>query len=143
MEVLRNPREIPALAQEVMSMRTRMHEGHPNPTDLFDIKHNEGGMVDIEFIVQFLVLAHSPQHAELTANIGNIALLKRCAALGLIEETLATDVGDAYRSLRAKQHAMRLDGKETPRTPFTEFDKEIATVKRLWKETIVAASVQN
>ncbi len=142
-EVLRTPRNIPALALEVMSMRKRMHEGHPNPTDLFDIKHNEGGMVDIEFIVQFLVLAHSPQHAELTANVGNIALLKRCAALGLIEETLATDVGDAYRSLRAKQHAMRLDGKETPRTPFTEFDREIAAVKRLWQETIVAASVQN
>jgi glutamate-ammonia-ligase adenylyltransferase len=140
-EVLRSPRNIAALAQEVMSMRKRMHEGHPNPTDLFDIKHNEGGMVDIEFIVQFLVLAYSPHHAELTANIGNIALLKRCAALGLIDETLAAEVGDAYRHLRAKQHAMRLDGKETPRTPFTAFDREIAAVKRLWQETIVAASV--
>lgn len=48
-------------------MRERVAEGHANPTGLFDLKHDRGGMVDIEFTVQFLVLLHSAAHAELTS----------------------------------------------------------------------------
>src|SRR5678815_1392430 len=51
--ILRLPRDRAKLAADVVSMRRKMHEGHPNPTPRFDVKHDAGGMVDIEFIVQY------------------------------------------------------------------------------------------
>ena len=85
-------------------MRAKVAEGHPNPTDLFDLKHDRGGMVDIEFTVQYLVLLHSGAHPELTRNAGNIALLRMAGVLNLIDAGLALAVGDAYRLFRARQH---------------------------------------
>ena len=77
-------REPAKLAADVLAMRKRMLDGHPNRSGLFDLKHDRGGMVDIEFIVQYLVLAHSRTHYELTGNLGNIALLHMAGALGLV-----------------------------------------------------------
>ena len=51
---------------------------------MFDVKHSPGGMVDAEFAVQYLVLAHSAAHPELRANVGNIALMQRAEAVGLL-----------------------------------------------------------
>jgi glutamate-ammonia-ligase adenylyltransferase len=138
-QTLRTRRNIAELTAQVVDMRARMHEGHPNPTNLFDLKHSEGGMVDIEFIVQFLVLAHSADHAELTANAGNIALLKRAGELGLIDSALAAKVADAYRRFRARQHALRLAGLDVSRVEPDEFEKDIAAVKALWTSTLVSA----
>ncbi|MGC7477989.1 hypothetical protein ACPWQS_24090, partial [Pandoraea pneumonica] len=53
-QVLATPREALALAQEIVAMRRKVLEGHPNGTKLFDLKHDRGGMVDIEFTVQYL-----------------------------------------------------------------------------------------
>ena len=75
-EVLCQARDLDALRREILSMRRKMLDGHPNDTGLFDIKHDRGGMVDIEFIVQYLVLAHAHAYPQLTANVGNLALLK-------------------------------------------------------------------
>src|SRR5207247_9557399 len=97
---LRLPRDLRRLSDDVVEMRRRMYAGHPNRTPLFDLKHDPGGMVDVEFIVQYLVLAHSREHARLTANVGNIALLARGGALGLVPPTLAATVADAYREYR-------------------------------------------
>lgn len=111
-EVLSMPRAWETVQAEVIGMRRKMHEGHPNSTELFDVKHDSGGMVDVEFIVQALVLGHADQHPVLAENKGNIALLTRAGELGLIPEGLAHAVANAYRDLRAKQHALRLAGQE-------------------------------
>ena len=79
--VLRLPRDQAKLRSDIVAMRTRMQAAHPNRTELFDVKHDPGGMVDVEFAVQFLVLAHSDAHPDLTRNAGNIALLALAAAL--------------------------------------------------------------
>ena len=75
--ILRLPRD-PREARAPTSSRCarKMRAGHPNPTPLFDLKHDPGGMVDIEFAVQYLVLAHAHDHPALTRNAGNIALLR-------------------------------------------------------------------
>ncbi|MGE5338993.1 MAG: bifunctional [glutamate--ammonia ligase]-adenylyl-L-tyrosine phosphorylase/[glutamate--ammonia-ligase] adenylyltransferase, partial [Gemmatimonadota bacterium] len=119
-EVLARPRDRALLAAEVLKMRKRMHDGHPNRSALFDLKHDEGGMVDVEFIVQFLVLAHAHMQARLLGNLGNIALLRIAGELGLIDATLATAVGDAYREYRRRQHRLRLNGAEFARVPADE-----------------------
>jgi glutamate-ammonia-ligase adenylyltransferase len=108
-EVLCQPHDLDALRREILSMRQKMLDGHPNDTELFDIKHDRGGMVDIEFMVQYLVLAHAHAYPQLTANIGNLALLKLAGELQLIPGELAERVRELYRSLRQTQHRMRLN----------------------------------
>jgi glutamate-ammonia-ligase adenylyltransferase len=70
-------------------------------------------MVDAEFAVQYLVLAQSAQHAELIANVGNIALLHRAEAAGLLPAGVGHAAADAYRELRHLQHRARLDEAST------------------------------
>lgn len=132
-EILSQQRDAERLREEVIAMREKMREGHPNKTDLFDIKHDAGGIVDVEFIVQYLVLAHARMHQELTENRGNIALLGYAANLGLIPEALAVRVADAYRELRRCQHALRLQGAAESRVALESVADDAAAVRELWK----------
>ncbi len=140
--ILQLHRPVKLLLEEVLAMRQKMHEGHPNTSGNFDIKHDVGGMVDIEFIVQTLVLRYSHQHARLTGNLGNIALLKIAAGLGLIPEGLAVEVGDAYREYRRRQHAERLSGASSARVSPTEFVSQREAVKALWSLVFLEAPEQ-
>ncbi len=120
------------LKDEVRAMRKRMRDANVNPTALFDLKQDEGGMIDIEFIVQYLVLRHAANFPQLTANTGNIALLKLAGELGLIDAGLAATVADAYRSMRRLQHQMRLQGQEKARVDPQLLGQHPAHVRRLW-----------
>ena len=135
--VLRRDRDAQAdqLKAEVLKMRQRMHEAYPNRSTLFDLKQDTGGMIDIEFIVQYLVLRHSSQHPQLTANAGNIALLHRSAELGLIDATLAAGAADAYRAMRRLQHQLRLQGSEARVDP-NSVVQHAAQVTRLWQQCL-------
>lgn len=134
--VLCKPRAAPALAAEVLAMREKMHAAHPNPSGLFDLKHDRGGMIDIEFIVQFLVLAHAHEHRALVANLGNIALLQIAAELGLIAPELAKGAREAYREFRKLQHALRLNGAQFARVEPDLVQAHVATVRSLWEKTL-------
>jgi glutamate-ammonia-ligase adenylyltransferase len=107
-----------------------MLDGHPNDTGLFDIKHDRGGMVDIEFMVQYLVLAHAHRHPQLTGNIGNLALLKLAGELGLISVELAEQVRTLYRTLRQAQHRIRLNSQLPCRVEHGQI--EVAACRELW-----------
>lgn len=135
--VLSQPRDAPALAAEIVSMRERVLAGHPNPGTLFDLKHDRGGMVDVEFIVQYLVLRDGAHDASLRANLGNITLLRRLAASGAIDPSLAERVSDAYRRYRAAQHALRLDGKEARVAP-DQVAAQVEAVSTLWRRVFEA-----
>ncbi|OYY18448.1 MAG: bifunctional glutamine synthetase adenylyltransferase/deadenyltransferase [Polynucleobacter sp. 24-46-87] len=142
-EVLSQRRDVDQLRHEILEMRRKVHAGHPNPTPDFDLKHDAGGMVDIEFIVQFLVLAYSNTHPQLIGNLGNIALLRIAGDVGLIHASIAQQVGDAYRLLRARQHRLRLDGAEKTRVdlglePQLVQAREVVLV--LWQEVFLASS---
>jgi [glutamine synthetase] adenylyltransferase / [glutamine synthetase]-adenylyl-L-tyrosine phosphorylase len=131
-ELICKPRELGPLKAEVLAMRQKMLDGHPNKTPLFDIKHDRGGMVDIEFMVQYLVLAHAHQDEALAKNLGNIALLAIAASHGLIpaDESLACQ--EAYRSYRKRQHSLRLNDQEFARVPPTDLATERGVVLQLW-----------
>ena len=132
LDILRQPRDLAKLRAEIIAMRQKIHDGHPNPTLLFDIKHDAGGIVDVEFVVQALVLAHAAQYPPLADNVGNLALLDRAGALGLIPRELAHAAADAYRAYRNAQHAQRLQGAEKARIAAAPFAADIAAVKALW-----------
>jgi glutamate-ammonia-ligase adenylyltransferase len=130
LSILCMPRDVEKLKLDVKEMRQKMHDGHPNPTELFDIKHDSGGMVDIEFMVQFIVLAYASRYPQLTMNIGNLALLQTAAELKLIDRDLSGALQTHYRELRRLQHQMRLN-KTPARIEPGELDT--AAVKTLWK----------
>lgn len=131
-EILLKERDLTQLRKDIVEMRIKMRDGHPNPTTLFDLKHSVGGMVDIEFITQYLVLAHSKEHPQLLENLGNIALLQIAAQALLIPEELAKQVADAYRVYRKTQHEIRLQGQEKARVPAESVAIESAVVRALW-----------
>jgi glutamate-ammonia-ligase adenylyltransferase len=140
-EVLRTPREARKLREDVLAMREKMHAGHVNDTDLFDLKHDSGGIVDVEFCVQFLVLRECHAHPELADNVGNIALLQRAGAAGLIPEDIAQTAADAYRELRRQQHAIKLSGAEYARVPPAAMETVRAAVRTLWDHVMATGSV--
>jgi len=114
-------------------MRQKMYDAHAGKSELFDLKHDPGGLVDVEFIVQALVLNHAWQHDELTANRGNIALLKMAADAGLVPADLAEAVRNAYRDYRRMQHALRLNDQKSRVDPALVADK-VAAVRALWHQ---------
>ncbi len=130
--VLRLPRERARLKQDVAEMRRKMRDGHPNPSGLFDLKHDSGGIIDVEFVVQYLVLGYAADHPALTGNIGNLALLKLAATLDLIPLPLADAAHAAYRHFRGQQHALRLQGEKYARLAREEVAGYARAVIELW-----------
>jgi [glutamine synthetase] adenylyltransferase / [glutamine synthetase]-adenylyl-L-tyrosine phosphorylase len=112
-EVLSAPRDAAALKREVLAMRDKVRAARPVKAGLFDVKHSSGGMMDAEFAVQLLVLAHSSANPQLLDNVGNIALLQRAEAAALLPRGVGVAAADAYRELRRAQHRARLDEQPT------------------------------
>ena len=115
--VLTAPRDLPALHAEVLAMRDKLRAARPVKAGLFDVKHSPGGMIDAEFAVQALVLGHSREHPGLLDNVGNIALMIRAEAAGLLPHPVGSAAADAYRELRRAQHRARLDEQPTQVEP--------------------------
>lgn len=147
-EILCKARGLTGLKQDILKMREKMLDAHPNPTSLFDIKHDRGGIIDVEFIVQYLVLGYACQYPQLTGNIGNIALLKLAGELGLIPIELADKARSAYREFRRIQHRQRLNGEadltgniptdgqmqKSARVESTHLNEDRKAVLALWEE---------
>jgi glutamate-ammonia-ligase adenylyltransferase len=130
--VIGAPRDGIKLREEVRAMRHKVASARPVKAGLFDVKHSEGGMMDAEFAVQYLVLAHANRHPPLLDNVGNIALLQRAEALGLLPAGVGTAAADAYRELRRAQHRARLDEQPTQFPPET-LEAQRTAVRRLWR----------
>jgi glutamate-ammonia-ligase adenylyltransferase len=122
--VLCAPRDAAALREEIRAMREKVRAARPVPPERFDVKHSPGGMMDAEFAVQCLVLLHSAAHPVLQDNAGNIALLQRAEAAGLLPAGVGQAAASAYRELRRCQHRARLD--EQP----TQFAPELLAAQR-------------
>jgi len=130
--ILVQPRDQAALRAEVLAMREKINAGHPNTSQKFDLKHDRGGMVDVEFVTQYLVLCYAGTHPVLVRNLGNITLLRLASEAGLIAPELATRAADAYRTLRRVQHQLRMQGVEKARVGPEQLVEERAAVRELW-----------
>jgi glutamate-ammonia-ligase adenylyltransferase len=131
-QVLCLQRESEKLKQDVLTMRKKMSDAHPIPADKFDLKHSPGGMIDIEFMVQYLVLRFAHLHPQLCANYGNIALLNTCGELGLIPADGARQVADIYRHWRRLQHMIRLQGIDQAQISADQAEAEASKARQLW-----------
>ena len=132
--ILAKARTWPALRDEIKAMRAKVTEGHPNrnAAEVFDIKHDPGGLVDLEFAVQALVLKSGAAHPSMRANHGNIALSIRAGELGLIDRDVAANAASAYRTLRSEQHALRLQGAERAVVPVAQLSAERAMIRQFF-----------
>jgi [glutamine synthetase] adenylyltransferase / [glutamine synthetase]-adenylyl-L-tyrosine phosphorylase len=133
-EVICQARDTKTLKIEVQQMREKMRANHKPQTDLFDIKQDVGGIIDVEFLVQYLVLAHAHKNPQLADNIGNIALLKLLATLGIIEADVAKKVATAYREYRKMQHALKLQGASHMRVAAALVSAHATAVMALWRQ---------
>jgi glutamate-ammonia-ligase adenylyltransferase len=130
--VITAPRDVAGLKREIVAMREKVRAARPVRAGRFDVKHSAGGMVDAEFAVQFLVLSQSAAHRELIPNVGNIALLQRAEAAGLLPAGIGTAAAAAYRELRRVQHRARLDEAPT-QLPADAMASEREAIVALWQ----------
>ena len=139
-EVLCARRDAVALRAEVKAMREKVREAHSVKAGRFDVKHSAGGMLDVEFAVQYLVLAFGATQRELLDDVGNIALLRRAETAGLLPAGVGSAAADAYRELRRAQHRARLDEQPTQVEPDTMAPQRDA-VLALWRAVFEPVTV--
>ncbi len=139
--VISAARDIPALSREIVAMREKVRAAHPikgeKTGEKFDVKHSPGGMVDAEFVVQFLVLSQSRSHPELADNVGNIALLQRAEVAGLLPDGQGQAAARAYRALRRVQHQARLNEEPTQVVP-SALQAEREAILAVWRTVFEA-----
>lgn len=123
------------LREEVLAMRDKMHTHAPAiPAGQFHLKHSPGGLIDIEFIVQYLLLKHAHQEPLIVRMSDNIRQLAALEATGLISSVTAATLRDAYRRLRGEAHRCYLNGTESlvDAAPWQNIRDRVQTI---WQNT--------
>lgn len=136
-EVLTVARDLSTLQTEVREMREKMraHLGGKH-RDRFDIKADEGGITDIEFITQFLVLGHAHNKPKLTRWSDNVRILELLAQNDIMDEQDAQALTRAYTTLRDELHHLALQ--EQPGHVAPEcFTHERELVRSCWQKWLV------
>ena len=133
-EVLSQQRDKAVLRQEVIDMRNRMRkELSKDKEGQFDLKQGTGGIVDIEFMVQYGVLAWAHEKPDLLEYTDNIRLLEGLGNAGLMGQAEVEVLSEADRTFRARLHKMALQ--EQPGLVDAEEYSELATaVKQIWQD---------
>ncbi len=130
---LQRPRERETLREEVASMRERMRRELSKDGDgRFDLKRGRGGVADIEFMVQYGVLAGASATPTLVEYSDNIRLLEALATAGEFEADDAQLLMDAYRTFRARIHRLALLDEPAVVEPDPEVAEYREAVARLW-----------
>ncbi|MFZ2452131.1 MAG: bifunctional [glutamate--ammonia ligase]-adenylyl-L-tyrosine phosphorylase/[glutamate--ammonia-ligase] adenylyltransferase [Methylovulum miyakonense] len=140
-DILSLPRDTAALKTEVREMREKMRQALASKeAGKFDLKQGRGGIADIEFMVQFLVLAHAASHPALTVYTDNVRLLEGLGKHGLMEETTVAALKAAYCTYRDLGHKLALQGSRAlaDETEVAGLDQSIGAV---WDEVMVLPKV--
>ena len=137
--VLAQPRAKTKLQEEVVGMRERMRRELLKPvTGFFDLKQDTGGIVDIEFLVQYLVLFNSWEYRELLKWTDNVRLLETLNKMGIIDDYVAHILKIAYLTYRATVHQLNLQEKpaKVSENRFRDLRKN---VEEIWENIMEAA----
>ncbi|MGF1545990.1 MAG: bifunctional [glutamate--ammonia ligase]-adenylyl-L-tyrosine phosphorylase/[glutamate--ammonia-ligase] adenylyltransferase [Thiotrichales bacterium] len=125
---------------EVRSMREKMwSQLDPAQCSRFDLKKSPGGITDLEFVVQYLVLAHAHTHPALTTWTDNIRILDSLAAAGILDVATARALADAYRTLRDEIHRLTLQEQSALVDP-DEFPAERELIQQVWRRWLTASA---
>jgi len=134
---LQKSRDIDVVRSEVVEMRQKMKDSLDKSSDkVFDLKQGSGGIVDIEFMMQFLVLAYAEKHPELTEYTDNVRILKTVEKVGLLPETDVAALTHAYKIYRSKYHRAAL-ANDKPLVDSDCYQVERDSVIRVWNELML------
>jgi glutamate-ammonia-ligase adenylyltransferase len=132
--VITRPRIMRKLKEEVVDMRKRMRRELSNPDpELFDLKQDTGGIVDIEFLVQYLVLLKASEYNELTRWTDTVRLLETLNQTGIIEAHIAHLLKVGYLTYRAAVHQLSLQEKPA-KVPESKYRGLRKNVKKIWDD---------
>ncbi len=121
------------LQAEVIKMRDKMRTKlNKSDAEQFDIKQGIGGVIDIEFLVQYLVLLHAPEYPALIEYPDNIRQLDALRDASILAAADTSALADAYRAYRVRMHLLSLAG-ESRMAAANDFEAERAAVADLWK----------
>ncbi|MDH2432253.1 bifunctional [glutamate--ammonia ligase]-adenylyl-L-tyrosine phosphorylase/[glutamate--ammonia-ligase] adenylyltransferase [Pokkaliibacter sp. MBI-7] len=134
-------RELPALRQDVLQMRQKMREslgsGTGGEEQAFHLKQDQGGIVDIEFLVQFMALAYAERYPQLVQYSDNIRILDAAEQVALLSEPEAETLREAYKTYRAAGHRLTLQNQSGVVTD-GQLDQLREAVSALWEKLVVA-----
>ncbi len=129
------------LRKDVLEMRLRMRrELSKSGTGQFDIKQDAGGIGDIEFLVQYLVLAAAQDHPQLLTYTDNIRQLEGLAAVGIIDSASAAWLKDAYIGYRTVLHHLSLEEEGERIVAADPYAQTRARVREIWRTTFESAA---
>ncbi len=131
-EILAQPRDRETVQREVREMRQRMwHELGITQGKYFDLKKDPGGLADIEFLVQYIVLVHAHVYPAMLGFTDNFRLLEYFGKTGLLTDADAAFLSEAYRCLRQHTHVLALQNKSV-RIETTGFTDLRSGVREIW-----------
>jgi glutamate-ammonia-ligase adenylyltransferase len=133
-EILTRPRDPGQLRTDIVDMRARLRKELLKPhAGEFDLKQGPGGIVDIEFLVQYLVLLKANQHPQLVRWSDNVRQLQALAEHGILDENTAYFLRHAYLVYRATMHRLSLR-EHAARVPNDRFKDLSEQVIAIWKQ---------
>lgn len=120
------------LLDEVLSMRQKMRKQlDRSSTDQFDLKQGEGGIGDIEFLVQYLVLKNAEREPALIFYPDNIRQLGTLEGVGCLDAGTVAGLQEAYKAFRLRMHRLTLD-ERPPIVDANDFADERDFVTAIW-----------
>lgn len=133
-QFLQYSREAEKVKAEVVEMRQKMRESlDKSDREVFDLKHGEGGIVDIEFMVQYLVLAFSAKYPQLAIYSDNIRILETLQDTGVLDVSQVEALASAYKAYRSKYHRVALQNQK-PLVEQSCYPQERESVKTIWRQ---------
>ncbi|STO53509.1 bifunctional glutamine-synthetase adenylyltransferase/deadenyltransferase [Canicola haemoglobinophilus] len=134
--VLSAPRDLLKLKQDIRDMREKMYQHlSKHQADKFNIKTDRGGITDIEFIAQYLVLAHAPANPTLTHWSDNVRIFDSMAESAVIPQETSEKLKKCYVNLRNQIHHLHLLGKD-PIIETQKFHDERNFILDIWKNLL-------
>jgi len=142
-KILAKDRNPPNLQQEVREMREKMRDNLGSQSvgkAQYQLKQDVGGIVDIEFMVQYLVLANSSAHPSLLSWTDNVRILDTLASENILDTKQSEALKEAYIAYRSLAHRRALQNQKLLLSP-DELDQagltnHIDTVSKLWDQII-------
>lgn len=141
--ILHQQRDLPKLRQEVSDMRHKMRDqlgseakSKRENTRLFNLKQDAGGIVDIEFMVQYAALAWAYQAPKIVQYTDNIRILGSLEEAGLLDATSVAQLIAAYKAYRSTGHRLALQQQEAVLAGEGVFEVEREQVSHIWHQLI-------
>ncbi|MCF2859000.1 bifunctional [glutamate--ammonia ligase]-adenylyl-L-tyrosine phosphorylase/[glutamate--ammonia-ligase] adenylyltransferase [Pseudoalteromonas sp. SMS1] len=132
-DILSQPRQVDDLQDDIVTMRAKMRTHLSKDSEQeFDLKQGGGGMTDIEFLTQYVVLAFSHDFPALTGYSDNIRILELASREGVISDTEQAVLTRAYCQLRECYHLNSLNGRGKT-IEAQHLREQSAMVKQIWQ----------